>query len=239
MADYPTDIVSFREHNNLPNQTFDVDNKTTLYAEDLEKIENEIIAIEEALGSELERIYPVGSLYFNASVTTNPATLLGFGTWESFGGGLVPVGLQDTGTFSTLGDIIGEEEVTLTEEQSGLVTHNHLQNPHNHEQDPHNHTQNSHNHTQNPHTHTTTTFFYGTGNGTLISSAQGTIVNGASTGINSTTATNQATTATNQETTATNQETIAENIEVTGSSAEMPHNNIQPSIVVCIWIRTA
>lgn len=29
----------------------------------------------------LQQVYPVGSLYFNASVPTNPATLLGFGTW--------------------------------------------------------------------------------------------------------------------------------------------------------------
>ena len=26
-------------------------------------------------------VYPVGSIYFNAAVATNPATLLGFGTW--------------------------------------------------------------------------------------------------------------------------------------------------------------
>jgi len=37
-------------------------------------------------------LYPVGSLYYNSSVTTNPATLLGFGTWTAFGAGRVPVG---------------------------------------------------------------------------------------------------------------------------------------------------
>jgi len=37
-------------------------------------------------------LYPVGSLYYNSSVTTNPATLLGFGTWAAFGAGRVPVG---------------------------------------------------------------------------------------------------------------------------------------------------
>ena len=39
-----------------------------------------------------EQIYPVGSIYINASVSTNPATLLGFGTWTAFGSGRVPVG---------------------------------------------------------------------------------------------------------------------------------------------------
>ena len=32
-------------------------------------------------------VYPVGSIYFNAAVATNPNTLLGFGTWADYGGG--------------------------------------------------------------------------------------------------------------------------------------------------------
>ena len=40
----------------------------------------------------LNALYPVGSIYFNSSVTTNPGTLLGFGTWAAFGAGRVPVG---------------------------------------------------------------------------------------------------------------------------------------------------
>ena len=39
-------------------------------------------------------LYPVGSLYYNSSVSTNPATLLGFGTWTAFGAGRVPVGFD-------------------------------------------------------------------------------------------------------------------------------------------------
>ena len=38
--------------------------------------------------------YPVGSIYINAAVSTNPATLLGFGTWSAFGAGRVMVGLD-------------------------------------------------------------------------------------------------------------------------------------------------
>ena len=38
--------------------------------------------------------YPVGSIYINATNATNPATLLGFGTWVAFGAGRVPVGLD-------------------------------------------------------------------------------------------------------------------------------------------------
>ena len=39
-------------------------------------------------------LYPVGSIYINASVATNPATLFGFGTWVAFGSGRVMVGLD-------------------------------------------------------------------------------------------------------------------------------------------------
>jgi hypothetical protein len=39
-------------------------------------------------------LYPVGSIYTNASVSTNPATLLGFGTWTAFGAGRVMVGFN-------------------------------------------------------------------------------------------------------------------------------------------------
>ena len=37
-------------------------------------------------------LYPVGSIYTNATSATNPATLLGFGTWTAFGAGRTMVG---------------------------------------------------------------------------------------------------------------------------------------------------
>jgi hypothetical protein len=39
-----------------------------------------------------EIIYPVGSIYTSATISTNPNTLLGFGTWAAFGAGRVLVG---------------------------------------------------------------------------------------------------------------------------------------------------
>jgi hypothetical protein len=44
----------------------------------------------------LKAFYPIGSIYM-ATVATNPATLLGFGTWTAWGAGRVPVG-AGTGT---------------------------------------------------------------------------------------------------------------------------------------------
>lgn len=55
--------------------------------------------------------YPVGSLYFNSAVTTNPATLLGFGTWTAFGAGKVPVGYNASDTlFDTLEETGGSAD---------------------------------------------------------------------------------------------------------------------------------
>jgi len=42
----------------------------------------------------LQALYPVGSIYINATNATNPGTLLGFGTWTAFGAGRVPVGFN-------------------------------------------------------------------------------------------------------------------------------------------------
>jgi hypothetical protein len=62
----------------------------------------------------LSALYPVGSIYTNASVSTNPATLLGFGTWEAFGAGRVMVGLNAADTsFDTLGETGGSKDAVV------------------------------------------------------------------------------------------------------------------------------
>jgi hypothetical protein len=59
-------------------------------------------------------LYPVGSIYINAGVTTNPATLLGFGTWVAFGAGRVPVGLDGADPlFDALEETGGSKDATL------------------------------------------------------------------------------------------------------------------------------
>jgi hypothetical protein len=42
----------------------------------------------------LAALYPVGSIYTNATNSTNPGTLLGFGTWSAFAAGRVAVGFD-------------------------------------------------------------------------------------------------------------------------------------------------
>ena len=64
--------------------------------------------------SALQALYPVGSVYINASSTTNPATLFGFGTWTEIGAGRVLIG-QDTGDalFDTLGETGGSKDAVV------------------------------------------------------------------------------------------------------------------------------
>lgn len=70
-----------------------------------------------------EMTHPVGSIYLNASDSTNPGTLLGFGTWEAFGQGRVMVGKASSGTFATAGATGGAETHTLTTTE--MPTHEH------------------------------------------------------------------------------------------------------------------
>ena len=57
-------------------------------------------------------IYPVGSIYMNMAVATNPGTLLGFGTWVAYATGQVLVGFEDSGTFDLLDESLGAETST-------------------------------------------------------------------------------------------------------------------------------
>jgi hypothetical protein len=70
----------------------------------------------------LQKAYPVGSIYSNADVDTNPNTLLGFGTWTAIGSGRVLVG-QDTG--NALFDVLGE---TGGSADAVAVSHSHTIN---------------------------------------------------------------------------------------------------------------
>jgi hypothetical protein len=74
--------------------------------------------------------FPVGSVFI-AVVSTNPATLLGYGTWAAFAAGRVLVGL-DAGQpeFDTVEETGGAKTHTLTEQE--MPSHTHVQNAHTH-----------------------------------------------------------------------------------------------------------
>jgi hypothetical protein len=93
----------------------------TAGADDLQVVNAEFVAnaIATAVAATKQTLYPVGSIYTNSSVTTNPATLLGFGTWVAFGAGRVPVGLSGSDSlFDTLEETGGSKDAIV-------VSHNH------------------------------------------------------------------------------------------------------------------
>lgn len=73
----------------------------------------------------MKKIYPVGSIYMS-TVSTNPATLLGFGTWEAMPAGrvLLAQGKSSWGTTYNAGSTGGEATHTLTVGE--LPEHNHI-----------------------------------------------------------------------------------------------------------------
>jgi hypothetical protein len=66
-----------------------------------------------------EALFPVGSIYTNATNSTNPGTLLGFGTWVSFGAGRVPVG------FDASDPLFDTAEETGGSKDAIVVSHTH------------------------------------------------------------------------------------------------------------------
>lgn len=67
----------------------------------------------------LQALHPVGSVYINASDSTNPATLFGFGTWTAFGAGRVPVG------FNAADPLFDTAEETGGSKDAIVVSHTH------------------------------------------------------------------------------------------------------------------
>ncbi len=60
----------------------------------------------------VQNAYPVGSIYMNATNATNPATLLGFGTWAAFGTGRMLIGIDSS-----------DSDFDTAEETGGSKTH--------------------------------------------------------------------------------------------------------------------
>lgn len=78
----------------------------------MDTIDTEMKSISDTAGR-----LPVGSLYFNATVSTNPATLLGYGTWIAFGAGRLIMGAGSGSglTPRTAGDTGGAETKTISQ----------------------------------------------------------------------------------------------------------------------------
>lgn len=165
----------------------------------------------------LQALYPVGSIYINASSTTNPSTLLGFGTWLSVGDGKVLVN-QDTAdtAFDTMGETGGSKDaIVVSHTHTGTTTT----------------TGSNHSHTITDPTHSHTY-------GVSVESSSG-FMNLNSEGsnwiANSNTTTSSSSTGISINSSGAHTHTIT--TDSTGSSGT--NANLQPYVVVKMWKRTA
>ena len=72
-----------------------------------------------AINTLLQALYPIGTIYTNATNATNPGTLFGFGTWIAFGAGRVPVG------FNAANPLFDAAEETGGSADAVVVNHTH------------------------------------------------------------------------------------------------------------------
>jgi hypothetical protein len=81
--------------------------------------DNTTVATTAFVQAALNALYPVGSIYINATSSTNPGTSLGFGTWTAFGAGRVPVG------FNASDPLFDSAEETGGSKDAVVVSHTH------------------------------------------------------------------------------------------------------------------
>ena len=92
------------------------------------QIDNLMAASEDDHVVRFDQIYPVGSVYINASNSANPSTYLGVGTWTRIGAGKVMVGQDGSDAdFNQTSDEGGNKTATLN--IANLAQHNHTVNP--------------------------------------------------------------------------------------------------------------
>jgi hypothetical protein len=80
----------------------------------------------------LQLLYPVGTIYTNSSVSTNPATLLGFGTWTAFGAGRVMVGFNSGNSLFDTAEETGGSADAITVSHTHTATSTVTDPGHNH-----------------------------------------------------------------------------------------------------------
>lgn len=91
------------------NSKFDQQGRDTLQLRDEIRSMREKI---DRMNTSIEKVYPVGSIYMSVK-ETNPSSIFG-GSWEKWGQGRVPVGVSESGTFSSVERTGGSETHKLS-----------------------------------------------------------------------------------------------------------------------------
>lgn len=96
-------------------------NATALSADNMDHIEQGLFDAHQVLDGIMNAIYPVGSIYMSATLSTHQQVEALFGgTWEAWGSGRVPVGVDTTQTeFETVGKSGGDKSHTHSNPATG------------------------------------------------------------------------------------------------------------------------
>lgn len=102
----------------------DLNSNWTLADTEIQALLDAVSSLSDDLAAlEAKTLIPVGGLHLSTTAT-NPATSLGYGTWEAYAAGRALVGVGDNGTTTWAGgDEDGDDTITLNEFE--LPTHNH------------------------------------------------------------------------------------------------------------------
>jgi hypothetical protein len=197
--------------------------------------------------------FPVGSVFI-AVVSTDPGTLLGYGTWSAFGAGKVLIGLDSGDTDFDTAEETGGAKTKAISAHAGTAVADHASHTHTGPSHQHNlaggaATAHSHTYTEVPnHVHVQSLPSSQTGSqasGTRDTSTTGSTADALSTAnptggvATGTTAVNSAGVTDNAGTGNTGNPSATLTHSVTQPSAHSDLNVVQPYIVCYFWKRTA
>lgn len=189
--------------------------------------------LEEDIDNILLKFYPIGSIYLSIS-DINPGETFG-GTWESWGSGRVPVGVDTSQTeFNTVEKIGGEKTHKLSLDE--MPKHTHTIPSHMHSLNSHTHSFSATTNSSGNHYHIVGSVKTGTsGNSQVRISSENT-----STADYATSTTGAHTHTISGTTGKASGNTGSSSVLISGSNGDnYSHNNLPPYITCYMWLRIA
>lgn len=159
------DKINFEDKTslNIDPSILEINKLTADNVNEIKRVVNSLIetGIENKIKERNEHRYHIGALIFDTT-NTNPSTYLGFGTWELWGSGRVPVGVDNSNElFNSSEKIGGQLENTIRVEN--LPSHSHSVGEHSHEIPAHKHSIGEHYHSFSGNVSTEGNHYHGVG----------------------------------------------------------------------------